>query len=174
MPTTTANLGLAKPLESENWDPNVYNNNFDKIDKLTHIVESGTTTSKRWTINGTSSNGGTITWHYKKYSDGSLEAQTMWKIANWLCNDSQGQDGTWRSGWIHVEYPTLGQKSIFYKNAYCASSSTSSDSTQCWVMDSSDYGEDATYQTIELVATREETNSAIEKVIYMEFKGMWK
>lgn len=173
MPNTTSNLGLKKPLENEYWDPSVYNENFDKIDELTHIIASGTITSNRTAI-GSDAYAGTVTWHYKKYSDGTLEASCSWKATNWRCNDKEGADGTWRSGWIRVEYPSLGQKSIYYKNAMCASSSSASDSIQCWVMDTSIYGESASYQTIRLVSTNMESNTDVEKVIYMEFKGTWK
>lgn len=174
MPATTAKLGLIKPYESEYWDVDKFNENMDKIDNLTHIIASGTATSPKYKINSTTVKDGTVTWHYKKYSDGTLEAQCVWKITDMRCNDKEGQDGTWRSGYIHVNYPSLGQKSIYYKNAMCASSSSSSDSAQNWVMDCSSYGEDAGYQTIRLVSTRQETNTAMEKVIYMEFKGTWK
>lgn len=174
MPNTTANLGLKKPLENEYWDPNVYNDNFDTIDKLTHIIASGTITSDKYRINSSSVKDGTVTWHYKKFSDGTLEASCAILITDLRCNDNEGADGTWRSGWLCVGYPSLGQKSIYYKNAMCASSSSSNDSIQCWVMDTSVYGESATYQSIRLVSTKKETDTAIEKVIYMEFKGMWK
>lgn len=174
MPNTTPNLGLKKPLENEYWDPNVYNENFDTIDRLTHVIESGTSNSDKSQINSTTVKNGTVTWHYKKYSDGTLEASCAFKITNLICNDNQGSDGTWRSGYININYPAIGQKSIFYKNAMCASSSSSSDTAQCWVMDCSRYGESATAQTIRLLSTQKETNFTMEKVIYMEFKGMWK
>lgn len=174
MPATTTNLGLTKPYESEYWDIDKFNENMDKIDALTHCIASGTATSDKFAINSGSTKSGTVTWHYKKYSDGTLEAQCSWKVANWKCTDKQGEDGTWRSGYIHVNYPKLGQKAIYYKNAMCASSSSSSDATQCWVMDCSSYGESATYQTIRLVSTKKETSTSMEKVVYMEFKGTWK
>lgn len=174
MPSTTEKLGLVKPYESDYWNINTFNENMDKLDALTHIIESGTATAYKYKINSTSTKDGTVTWYYKKYSDGTLEAQCSWKITNLRCTDKQGQDGTWRSGYVHVDYPSIGQKSIYYKNAMCASSSGSSDSTQSWVMDTSAYGESASYQSIRLVATQKETGSSIEKVIYMEFKGTWK
>lgn len=174
MPATTTNLGLIKPYESEYWDIDKFNENMDKIDALTHIVESGTATSDKYAINSVTTKSGTVTWRYKKYSDGTLEANSAWKISNLRCNDKQGEDGTWRSGFVHVNYPSLGQQTVYYKNAMCASSSAASDATQCWVMDCSIYGEDAGYQTIRLVATKNETDTSAEKVIYMEFKGTWK
>lgn len=173
MPAYTTNLKLNKPYESEYWDINKFNENMDKIDAMTHVIKSGTVTSKKYAINSYSTQNGTVTWHYKKYSDHTLEASCSWKVTNWRCNDKEGADGTWRSGWIHVNYPALGQKSIYYKNAMCASSSTSSDYNQCWVMDASSYGEATDYQTLMLVSTVKETSTAAEKVIYMEFKGTW-
>lgn len=171
MASKTTKLGLTKPYESDYFNIGDFNDNMDKIDNLVHIVESGTMTATKTTINTQTPNGN-VTWHYKKYDDGTLEAQCAWKINNWKCSDSQGEDGTWRSGYIHVNYPNLGQKSITYKNAMVAASSGSPDAAYNWVMDCSAYGESTSYQTIRLVSPLNETKS-IEKVIYMEFKGTW-
>ena len=176
MGTITSKLGLVKPYESDYFNISDFNANMDKIDNLVHIVESGIVTSNRTSVGAENLNAGTVDWYYKKYNDGTLEACGKWKVTNWRCKDKQGEDGTWRSGYIRVYYPNIGQKSIFYKNAMVAASSGSGDSITNWIMDCSAYGEDTSYQSLRLVAPKieGEDKAAVEKVIYMEFKGTWK
>lgn len=179
MPTYTKSaykesMGLAKPLESDYWDPKVYNENFDKIDSYPFVVQSGTTTAKRTAINGTSETIA-VTWYYKKWSDGTLEAYAVSHIDNWRCSDKQKQDGTWRSGYVRFRFPALGQSTIFHRSAYV--SAADDGAVGYWVEDASnpkDGSDNANYSTVRIVSTSfEDTTNVTGKNVYLSFKGTW-
>ena len=176
MPAYTPNMKLAKPYESDRWDVNVLNANFDIIDSFPYVVESGQTTAYHSNINCTVAQYKQITWYYKKWSDGTLEAYAVAHIPDLACNDKQGQDGTWRSGWIRFVYPALGQKVIFNRGAWLSQADNTDIET--WIADTSapgDGSENASYQTIRCISTIEEPqDKARDKNFYLSFKGTWK
>lgn len=165
MPDTTSKLKLTKPFESEYYDIGVMNDNMDKIDALTHITTSGTATATKYAVNSTTVKDGTVTWYYRKGDDGIIEAWATFQ-APLQCNDSQKQDGTWRSGYLHINYPSLGQKKIINRNIYIGSGDNSAAAS--WAMDSSTYGSDTGYQTFRAVSMVKETKK-IMKNVYMSF-----
>lgn len=170
MATMTTKLQLTKPDESDYYDINIMNENMDKIDNLVHISESGTKTADKYSLGSTTTKNGTVTWYYKKYDDKTFEAYCAVKVTGMTCNDSQGQDGTWRSKLQRVAYPSIGIKSIYCKQFHIASSSAKDDAVANWIIDVSAYGESSTYSTVRAVSTTKETKST-EKVIYVTIKG---
>lgn len=60
MASTTSNLGLTKPANGENYSLDVWNNNWDKIDLKTGVVQSGSAKSV------------------------AFDASTMAKIGSWM------------------------------------------------------------------------------------------
>ena len=170
MPTTTPKLGLVKPYESDYYDVNTLNANMDTIDNLTHIVASGTATSTRSQVNAWDTNGGTVTWYWKKYSDGTLEAYARFIITNLRCNAKQ-DDGTWYSGYIQVNYPDLGQDVIFHRSVSVGC--VNAVGIMNWAIDTAKYGTVVDATAFTLVSIAEEPSN-IEKCIYVGFKGTWK
>lgn len=166
MPTTTSKLGLSLPYESDYYDISVQNGNFQKIDDLVHVTKSGTATSIKYAINSTTTQDGTVTWYYQKSDDGLIRAWTSFQMANLRCTDSQGQDGTWQSGWVHVNYPDLGQTKIINRNLSCGGGE--GQSVHNWIMDDSTYGSDTGYQTFRLISLLKETSNLV-KNIYLSF-----
>lgn len=170
MPNYTPNLNLVKPTENEYYDVNVVNGNMDKLDALTHIVASGTVTGTRSQVNNWSSNGGSITWHYKKYDDGTFEADTRFSIYNLRCDESDGEDGTWRSGYIQVNYPNLGQTDVWHRSIYVASGSGLG--IYNWAVDTSNNANATEAMAFVLIALAQETEQQ-EKVMFLSIKGTW-
>lgn len=178
MPAYTPNMKLAKPYESDNFDLELLNSNWDKIDSFPYVVESGRTTAYRSNIHASVAQYKKITWYYKKWSDGTLEAYAVANIEDWRCNGEQGDDGTWWSGYIRFNYPSLGQKTIFNRAAFV--SQADNKSVACWVADVSSPGDgydNASYESVRLVATANEDSiisGGSDKNIYLSFKGTWK
>ena len=173
MPEYTANKKYALPYESEPLDINVLNENFRTDDRLPYIVEAGTASANRYSPGSFSAVAEKIQWYYKKYSDHTLEAYAVAHVTAMICNDSQKQDGTWRSKFFRFAYPSLGQKIIFNRSV-CISGADDS-SSGYWAEDCSTPGDgkdNATYQTIRGVSTTKET-TARDKNIYIGFKGTW-
>lgn len=174
MPEYTANKKYALPYESEPVDINVINENFLKDDAFPFVLASGTVTANRMQPGSTTSVAEKLTWYYKKWSDGTLEAYAVAHVANLACNDSQKQDGTWRSKFLRFIYPSLGQKKIF--NRSMCISGADLGSSGYWAEDVSSPGDgadNASYQTIRCVSTVKETTTK-DKNIYVGFKGTWK
>lgn len=176
MPAVTPNMGLTKPYESEYFDVNVLNDNFDKIDSFPYVVESGKTTAYHSNTNASVAQYKKIDWYYKKWSDGTLEAYAVAHISGLRCNDKQNQDGTWRSGYIRFYYPSLGQKVIFHRN--CFVSQADNTSNQVWIADVStpgDGSDNANYESVRCITTTQETAASVsDKNFYVSFKGTWK
>lgn len=173
MPSFTPNMGLTKQYEAENYDVNIVNANLDIIDSFPYIVESGVTTAYMSNANATTAQYKKIDWYYKKYSDGTLEAHTVAQITGLKCNDKQKQDGTWRSPYIRFYYPSLGQKTIFHRNAFVSQADDTSNTV--WISDVSSPGDgsdNANYESVRCVATVQET-TAIDKNFYLSFKATW-
>lgn len=81
MSSKTSNLGLTiwNDIDPVNFEE--INDNFKKIDTLINCIESGTVTSTY--------TGGIYTeaeWHYKKYTDGSVDMSTVLYFNNLKCN----------------------------------------------------------------------------------------
>lgn len=176
MPTITPNMGLSLPYESEALDVSVLNSNFEKIDSFPYVVESGVTTAYHSNTNGAVAQYKKIDWYYKKWSDGTLEAYAVAHISGLACNDKQGQDGTWRSGFIRFYYPSLGQKIIFNRGAWVSQADNSGPAV--WLGDVSAPGDgtdNASYQTVRCISMVQETIAgASDKNFYVSFKGTWK
>lgn len=176
MPSFTTNHKFSKPYESENYDINVQNSNWDIVDKLPYIVEAGTATAYRSNINATTAQYKKITWYYRKFSDHTLEAYAVADdITNWRCDDKQKQDGTWRSGYIRFYYPSLGQKTIFHRNAFISQADDNAQSV--WVADVSAPGDgsnNASYESIRCLSTTQETiQNGTNKNVYVSFRATW-
>lgn len=173
MPDFTTNHGFTKPYETDNYDISVQNDNWDKVDALPYIVEAGTTTAYRSNTNATTAQYKKITWYYKKFSDGTLEAFAVAPVDGLVCNDKQKGDGTWRSGYIRFYYPSLGQKVIFNRSAFVSQADDSA--TTVWVADVSapgDGSDNASYESVRCIATVKET-SAKDKNFYLSFRATW-
>lgn len=174
MPEYTPNKNYALPYESEPVDIETLNENFRKDDAFPFVVASGTTTANRFSPGSTTSVAEKLTWYYKKWSDGTLEAYAVAHVTQMICNDMEKQDGTWRSKFFRFKYPDLGQKTIFHRSAMI--SGADDVSSGYWAEDVSAPGDGAdncTYQTIRAVSTIKET-VARDKNIYVAFKGTWK
>lgn len=174
MPSTTPNMKLTLPYESDYYDISVFNNNFTKIDSFPYVVESGKTTAYHSNANASVAQYKKITWYYKKWSDGTLEAYAVAHITGLKCNDKQKQDGTWRSPYIRFYYPSLGQKVIYHRNAFV--SQADDDGYTVWTADVSapgDGSDNANYESVRCVTTVQET-TASDKNFYLSFKATWK
>lgn len=176
MPSITPNMGFTLPYESDKWNPEVYNENFRKIDAVPYVVESGVTSAYHSNINATIAQYKKIDWYYKKWSDGTLEAYAVAHISGLACNDKQNQDGTWRSGYIRFYYPSLGQQLIYNRGAFV--SQADNVNTHVWVADVSQPGDgadNATYESVRCISTMQESiANASDKNFYLSFKGTWK
>lgn len=172
MPASTPNMKLSLPYESEALDVSVLNANFTKIDSFPYIVESGETTAYMSNGNAEIAQYKKITWYYKKYSDGTLEAHTVAPVTGIPCNMARGN--LFVSKYLRFYYPSLGQKIIFNRN--CFASNADSDSSCVWVQDVSQPGDgsdNVSYESVRLMSATKETTSA-DKNFYLSFKGTWK
>lgn len=94
----TTNLKLNTWLENEPVNFEEVNENFEIIDKLPFVIESGTKVGT-YTGGTQSSN----TWRYKKYSDGTIEMHTKLEFDNLKCNG--GSEAPYYSGTSKVTFP---------------------------------------------------------------------
>lgn len=176
MGTTTSKLKLTKPYESDYFDIGVFNDNADKIDALTHIVASGSTTSTKYAINSTSTSDGTFTWYYKKYDDKTFEAMGNFTTTNLRCNESWGEDGAYISGYIRIKLPSLGIKSIYMKSLNIAANGAS-ETGYCrfnWTVDTTEIGSVLQHVDVRLAGfSNEPVSEAINKTIYISIQGTW-
>lgn len=166
-------MGLSLPYESEAMDVAVLNSNFETIDGFPYIVESGQATAYMSNINASVAQYKQVTWYYKKFSDGTLEANAVAQVTGLKCDGDQKQDGTWRSGYIRFYYPSLGQQVVFHRNAFVSQADNTS--ATVWVADVSapgDGSDNASYESVRCVATMRET-TAVDKNFYLSFKATW-
>lgn len=98
MANRTENLGLNTWLESDIVNFEEVNENFEKLDTMTMIFETGTKSSY---YSGGSST--TANWRYKKYSDGMIEMSTKLEFTN-LKSDG-GMVVPYYSGDVQVYFP---------------------------------------------------------------------
>ena len=175
MPNYTKNKKYATFQESEKVDVSLINGNFIIDDGFPYIVEAGKAVANRYSPNSTSSVAEKIDWYYKKYSDGTMEAYAVAHVTAMVCNDSEKEDGTWRSKFFRFQYPSsLGIKKVYHRSAWL--SGADDGTSGYWLEDVSSPGDgqdNATYQTVRGVSTKKETK-ARDKNIYVGFKATWK
>lgn len=117
----TPKLGLNIWLENEAVNFEEINANFTKIDSLVNCIESGTATASF--SGGTTS---TVTWRYKKYSDGTIDMSAKLEFTNVKCNG--GSKAPYYSGNSDVYFP-FNLSSIYDVQMHLASN------TVGWVSD---------------------------------------
>lgn len=156
MPNQTTNLGLTTWLESDVVDFEQMNANFEKIDALVNCIESGTKI-------GTFSDGGatnTATWHYKKYSNGSIELDARLVFDNLIC--ASGDGIPYYSDSVSIVYP-FSFSSVYSLSIHAVSNNI------IWATDISGGSsvDGATFR----VLTRSKESSASYKQVYISVKG---
>ena len=174
MADTTPNLGLRKPAESDYFDiVGDFNANWDKIDGLTHIVKSGSASSKFYEPGNDAKEAGTVTWRYKKFSDGTFEMFGMFTINNMICK-TKAADGSYASANVKIKYPTIGGISdVLYRSQTVRDGTDNADgSIFNSIVDVSTRADSLTYSTVRLYSTIQETANRA-KNIYIEVKGLW-
>lgn len=98
MPNQTAKIQFNTFFENDVVDWEKINENFQKLDDMALCIESGEKTAS---YSGDIS--GNVTWHYKKYSDGSIEMYTKIEFDNIKCNS--GSAPPYYSGTSKVMFP---------------------------------------------------------------------
>lgn len=176
MPEITPNKGYTLPYESEAVDINVLNENFRKDDGFPYVTEAGTVVANRMLPGSTSNVAEKLTWYYKKWSHGIVEAYAVAHITAMICNKDQKEDGTWRSDFFRFNYPTFNSKldHIFHRSAWI--SGADDNSSGYWLEDVSTPGDgkdDAQYQSVRGVSTKKETK-ARDKNVYVGFMATLK
>lgn len=173
MAETTSKLGLVKPTEDEYFNiVGDFNANWDKIDALTHIKNSGKASSSYYSPATAASPTGTVTWRYKKFSDGTFEMFGTLTVNNAICGTA-ASDGSYRSANIKIKYPTIGQTEVMYRNQTVRDGTDADDgSTYNSIVDVSTVADALSYSTVRLYATAKETKNKA-KNIYIEIKGLW-
>lgn len=156
MPNTTTNFGFNIFLESEivNWEH--INANFEKLDGMILCTESGTKTSSY-----TRGSDSVATWRYKKYSDGTIDMNTVIYFTNLKCNG--GSKAPYYSGTSNLYFP-FQLSSVYNVQMHLASN------TVGWVSN-------ITSQTVsDMVAFRvmsmEYENTAEYKQVFINVKGV--
>lgn len=173
MAETTSKLGLVKPTEDEYFDiVGDFNDNWDKIDGLVHIVESGKKTTNFFSPSTATSATGSVTWRYKKFNDGTFEMFGCLTVNNAVCGTAAA-DGSYRAAGIKIKYPSIGQNEVLYRNQAVRDGTDASDgSIYNSIVDISTAADSLTYSTVRLYATAKETKNRA-KNIYIEAKGTW-
>ena len=98
MASKTKNHGFNIWLETDAVNFDEINKNFEKIDTFVVCTESGT---KSAACSGGIS--GTTKWHYKKYSDGTIEMSAKMEFDNLKCNGGSGSP--YYSSDVKVNFP---------------------------------------------------------------------
>lgn len=152
----TKNLKLNTWLENEPVDFEEINDNFEKIDKLPFVIESG---SKIGSYTG-GSNSSNI-WRYKKYSDGTIEMSTKLEYNNLKCNN--GTEAPYYSSDSKVTFP-FALKEVYNVQMHLASNTIGwvADITNKTVLDS------VTFK----VATVYKENDLVYKQVFLNVKGV--
>ena len=158
MPNQTANMEFTTFLENDVVDWEKINENFEKLDNVVLCIESGTKTASY--SGGTSGN---ATWHYKKYSDGSIEMYAKMEFDNIKCNG--GSSSPYYSGTSTVNFP-FALTAVYDVQMHLASN------TIGWVSDITGKS------VIDLVSFRVMStayeSTFIYKQIFINVKGRWK
>lgn len=156
MPNLTENLGLTTWLENDIVDFDQLNANFEKLDSMVMCIESGTKTA--------SYSGGSdsvATWHYKKYSDKSIEMCAKLNFVNLKCNGGTGSP--YYSGDSTVYFPFTFSE-IYDVQMHLASNTIGwiSDITQKSVLD---------FLRFRIMATEYESTN-VYKQVFVSLKGV--
>lgn len=173
MAEETSKLGLRKPTEDEYFDiVGDFNANWDKIDALTHIVDSGKKTSD-FNEPGKSTVGGTVTWYYKKFDDGTFEMFGNLTVNNWKC-ENPASSNMYRTTYMKIKYPQIGQTEILYRNQSIrdGTDTDADNSLFNYIIDVSTVADSLTYSTVRAYCNAKET-AARAKNVYIEVKGLW-
>lgn len=158
MPNQTANMGFNTFLENDVVDWELINENFTKLDSVISCIESGDKTAAY--SGGVSGN---ATWHYKKYSDGSIEMYTKMEFDNIKCNG--GSSAPYYSGSVKVMFPlTITAVHDVQMHVACSTAAWVSDITGKNVLD---------YVMYKIMSTSLETNYE-HKQVFVNVKGRWK
>lgn len=152
----TTNLKLNTWLENEPVNFEEVNENFEKIDKLPFVIESGT---KAGAYTGGSN--GSNTWRYKKYSDGTIEMSTKLEFDNLKCDS--GTEIPYYSGYSKVTFP-FALKEVYDVQMHLASN------TIGWVADISNRSV-LDSVTFKVAAAYKEINS-VYKQVFINVKGV--
>lgn len=176
MPEITPNKKYTLPYETEAVDINVINENFRKDDGFPYVKEAGTAYANRYLPGSTSNVAEKLKWYYKIWSHGIVEAYAVAHVTAMICNDSQKQDGTWRSNYFRFNYPTFNKSldTVFHRTAWI--SGADDGTSGYWLEDVStpkEGNDDAAYQTVRGVSTKKET-TARDKNIYVGFMATLK
>ena len=156
MPNQTKNLGLNTWLENEIVDFEQVNENFEKLDGMAMVIESGTKTASY-----TGGVNGTAAWRYKKYSDGTIEMSTKLEFTNIKCNG--GEQAPYYSGASNVYFP-FEFSSVYDVNVHMSSNTIgwASDITNRSVLD---------HISFRIMSMYKETEN-VYKQIFINVKGM--
>lgn len=135
------------------------NENFKTLDGMVMCIESGTKTAPY-----TGGYGDSIaTWHYKKYSDGTIDMSAKLIYSNLKCNGETAQ-GVFYSGSSKVTFP-FEFRDVFDIQMHLASNSNG------WI---SDISNKSIYNdlTFRLLAVHKETEE-MYKQVFVNVKGVY-
>lgn len=158
MSNLTNNIGFNIFLENDYVDYELINRNFEKLDTMVLCVESG---DKSASYSGAAT--GNATWHYKKYSDGTIDLYTKIGFDTLKCN--QGSKAPYYTTDCKVYFPITITK-IDCIQMYMGSS------TVGWVNNVT--GKDVTDVVTFNIMSMESESVYVPKQIFINVKGRWK
>ena len=165
MPNQTAKLKLNTFLENEAVNFEDLNKNFETIDGYVICTESGTSSSAY-----TEGANSTATWHYKKYSDGTIDMSTELEFTNLVCNRLPGSESVYRSVNSTVNVPFVMYK-IYDVQIHLVSDISSYDN-HAWVSNITDRNVTKAL-TFRLNSSKNEgANRSINRRVYINIKGV--
>ena len=159
MPNQTTNLKLNTWNETDVVNFEEINANFEKLDTMVMCIESGTKTAPYTGGYGDS----VATWHYKKYSDGTIDMSAKLTYSNLKC-DGETSQGIFYSGSSKVTFP-FEFRDVFDLQMHMASNSNA------WI---SDINNTSIYNdvTFRLLAMHKETDE-IYRQVFINVKGVY-
>ena len=167
MPNQTAKLKLNTFLENEAVNFEDLNENFEKIDGYVICTGSGTRSSAY-----TEGANSTATWHYKKYSDGTIDMSTKLEFTNLVCNrlPGSGSGSVYRSVTSTVNFP-FGTYEIYDVQIHLVSDISSYDN-HAWVSNITDRNVTNALTFRLNSSTNEGSNRSINRQVYINIKGV--